>query len=373
MTSALNIQFNPEIINRILDYAVADDEDPATLVKFGLVCQDWDVRIGRKIGYHLITSCDSIYPNERKYRNRWDAVHDVRNKSAQGVVATQPIDLKTWKRCLMNPECQEGWAADGSLEFDTLRPALYPGRDVCDFDTRDCAALVREAKVLTASTWIYDKWSADRLAEFCPRLHTIRIVSYNPRTKPSRYPKSQTYVWFRAPDTHISINDMYAPPAICHSEARKLVFVNQGPLPSFRPELKATPRVVRPANVAETVFILYARPYDGIEHWIQWSVDCGFRTTVVLETETAEGCEKELRSIAPTLMEDELVEVVTAEAYRERVGEETFREETQLHISPTEKTNAEKVVWRIDTRGEQERPWRRWYEYHVRRDRLRIA
>lgn len=365
MTSALNAEFYPHIIDTIIDYAIADDKEPAPLIKLGQVCRDWHERISRKIGYHLKTVCYSIEPDHDEYVKRWDAAHDVRTKGKSERQVTEPLDLETWQKHWKHDEYDEDWTIDGSLEFETLRPALYPGRDVCDFDTQESVPLVREAKVLTASTFIYNKWFCEQMAKYCPKLRTVRIISNVPPFVLPLYPPARTYVWFRAPDAHLGVNDREFMPNICHPDTKKIVFVNDKRCRWHNdvfPKMEAKPQVHRPPNVSETIFYLYDRPNDGIQHWIQWSVDCGFRTTVVLETETADECREELKRLASGLMETDSVDIITAEAYRDRVGDEIFREETRYYILPTELANREQLQVCSTERDEQSRPWRVFYD-----------
>lgn len=341
MTSVIDINVFPHIVDAILDYAVADELDPAWPLMLGTVCWAWQKGVSRKIGYHLLSTYYQIRPTDEDLR-RWEELNDESDDGEGGRRAREPgpvEDRKYWHVFSNLGGVYEDFDRHGSLDFETLRPALLPGYDVCDMMALTSAPLVHEAKVLTVpNNSVLTTWHSETLATFCPQLHTLRVVTTGWRPPPMHYPYANTYVWFGAPDTHTYMRDLKA---ICHKDTRKLVFVNTA-IRSSKPHMKLTktPEIERPENVSEVVFFIFDIPEDDIEHWMQWSIDCRFRTTVVLVTQTTATSVQHLESsLGAPFLENDLVTVVTADSYKERVGNKTYKEETELYLSPVELAN----------------------------------
>lgn len=330
----------PHIIDTILDYAVAD-YDPAALVQLRLVSADWRDRLDAKIGHHLLAVDYWVNANETDER-------PVESCGCPALLAERGVP----------PVVRQGrWR-------HVLRPALYPGRDVVDLEQGTDAGLVHSAKVLTVRGEFTQAHSA-AIEMLCPSLRAVRVASiasikgphlilpYAPRNLPA----AETYVWFRAPDTQFNLQTAApgwrarsrpSPPRICHEDTKKLVFVN-APLPppyghNRRTQEYRVPRVALPQAGAECVFILPGLLADGIEAWIRWAVEGGFAVTIVIDAAPGSSKDVQIRqdlyeALGQKILGRESVTALSSKQYRERVGDEAYRVETQFYLSPKEKAN----------------------------------
>lgn len=347
MTGVIDINAFPHVVDAILDFALADEVDPAWPLTLGTVCRAWHKRVSRKIGYHLHMVDNIVGPDNNNPVKRWDPVHDERDGRRYASQTTESTVLGADRdiyRVLREPsKSMRALAGNSFVEFEVLRPALYPRYNVCDLYTGVSIALVREAKVLTvSSTCQFSMWNSGMLAQRCPQLRTLRVITTDYRSTPKHFPHAKTYVWLRAPDRHLHV---HAVAALCHKDTKKIVFVNRAtpwlaPSHVRRVNPSRLPTLSGPENVFEVVFVLFARPSDGVEHWMQWSINCRFRTTIVLASEEAELCWQDFkRHDDASFVADDLMTVLTADSYKELVGEEVFLEETELYLSPTEFAN----------------------------------
>lgn len=344
----------PHIVDAILGYAAADDAEPGPLVELRRVSRAWRARIDAKLGYHLLTAESIVRPPGTTCVNGCNGACGMRHTAAAGEGAP--------------PAARQD---DGLLRRDTLRPALYPGRDIGDLSLGTGTSLVHSAQVLTVTGVLTPSPSA-AVERLCPSLRAVRFASVAPHGAagasgagsraltlphgPRVLPRAETYVWFRAPDTQFCLltaapgwraRSRPSPPRVCHEDTRTLVVINH-PLPPEHRVQRADdfrmPRLAVPQGLRHVVFVLPGLPADGVEHWIRWACEGGFAVSVVIDADPESAQWTDVLEALEAVLGQELlgsgaVQTLSLEAYREQVGEEQYRLETQYYLSPNEKAN----------------------------------
>lgn len=360
----------PHIVESILAYAIADADDPLPFVSLRLVCSDWRSRIDTALGYHLLAVECTIKPEDPRFWTLSGKGVNMDDMSKQVEFVNARLSQPAFMSSRPGARGPEGKGEQRLV----LRSALFPDRNVADLTLEESVYFVKEARVLTARVVLESPETIERL---CPRLHTVRLRHHG-KFEPDRrnlpkashaLPRAETYVWLGSPDEQYYFfwqspvwraRSRPTRASLCHSETKKLVIVNHVLRPPWegRPPLSRTARPFE--GLQEIVLIQPHADPQGLEQWVFWSYSAGAspKTTIVVDAETDSDAfsairtrleEVKSRSDAsiPTLeamgfsvtRHDFAARFVAARDYRERVGDETYRVETEIYLSQTEKNN----------------------------------